>query len=166
MPVARYCAFCQMSGVAGPHDHFVRTTREPSSAVTCPLLLGTVCSFCDKKGHTAKYCGARAEAEVIAKTAFRDAKKLSLTKGGWTDPVKTKPKSARAQPAAKHTAGVFAALVCEISSDSEQDYDPKEDGGKMSWAAAVKNKNTVSKEEPMKIERKPVGKSWADWMEE
>lgn len=37
-------------------NHYLRKTRDPSSPITCPILLKTICNKCGKYGHTRSYC--------------------------------------------------------------------------------------------------------------
>ena len=51
-----FCRFCFDNKIDGPHDHFLRESKDPSSRVLCHMLLNTICMKCNKKGHTEKYC--------------------------------------------------------------------------------------------------------------
>lgn len=162
-----YCAFCQTAGFAGPHDHFVRASRKPGAAVTCPRLLATTCTFCNKNGHTAKYCGERQDAERLAKKAASDAKKVATARGEWTTParVAARPKMMTMSRSPAHTPCGFATLNIE-SSDSEQDCDeplidqPVTVPTGPTWADVAKRDPVV---EQIKIYKRPAGTSWADW---
>lgn len=50
--------FCKVCADAGKTDtaHFVRLNASPDAPVTCPTLLSLQCRYCDKSGHTVKYC--------------------------------------------------------------------------------------------------------------
>jgi len=50
--------FCKVCADAGKTDtaHFVRLNASPDAPVTCPTLLALQCRYCDKSGHTVKYC--------------------------------------------------------------------------------------------------------------
>ena len=164
MPTGRYCTFCHMSGVASPHDHFVRASRDQSSAVTCPRLLSTECSFCNRKGHTAKYCGERRDREYQARTAISNAKKTAFASGEWMV-AKTPTKSImRAAPVLMNTTSMFGALALDDSSDSEQDPEPiqtETEPTGPSWADVAKRSPF-----PLALEKRPAGMSWADWDED
>ncbi len=180
MSTQAYCAFCQISGIAGPHDHFVRETRDPNSAVTCPLLLATECSFCHTKGHTAKYCGKRKEMMSNARNA-RNAcvkeKNVSSEEGLWMSQPRrrmAKPTRSPNRVEIEITAGGFAQLDLENSSDSEQDNAagvmPQSETKQRSWADITKQnvtKQTYVKSEPVvtkqTVDKRPSGMSWADW---
>ena len=167
MPTERYCGFCQMSGFAGPHDHYVRASRKPNAAVTCPRLLATECSFCHKMGHTAKYCPEKQQEDELAKRANTQAKKVAFDQGEWAvAPKKGRgPKAAASSNHLAVSAGAFAALDQDNSSDSEQDCcvpvvsAPPIPSGP-TWADVTKRAAVVK---PMTIEKRPVGMSWADW---
>ena len=172
-----YCAFCQMSGFAGPHDHFVRETRDPNSAVTCPLLLATECSFCHKKGHTAKYCAERQKSMLRSRTVCVKEKNVSSEEGQWMSQPRrraAKPMLSQNSVDIKVTAGGFAQLDLENSSDSEQDNGAgvisQSVSTGLSWADVTKQnvaKQTVIKQEPVvkkqTVDKRPSGMSWADW---
>lgn len=38
------------------NNHWTRMNPNPRSPITCPLILQTICNYCKKKGHSAKYC--------------------------------------------------------------------------------------------------------------
>jgi len=50
--------FCKVCFDAGKTDtaHFVRSSPDPKSKVTCPTLLALECRYCAQIGHTVKYC--------------------------------------------------------------------------------------------------------------
>jgi len=48
-----------------PIDHWVRESPDPASAITCPVLLSTTCSFCKQTGHTKSRCDKLASAATI-----------------------------------------------------------------------------------------------------
>lgn len=167
MPTERYCGFCQMSGFAGPHDHYVRASRKPNAAVTCPRLLATKCSFCHKMGHTSKYCPEKQQEAELAKRANTQAKKVAFDQGEWAvAPNKGRAaKVVSAKPSHLVIAtGAFAALD-QDSSDSEQDCcvpvvsAPPIPSGP-TWADVAKKEHVVKQ---ITIEKRPVGMSWADW---
>ena len=51
-----FCRFCFDNKIEGPHNHYLRESKDPRSKVTCPLLLNISCTNCGMKGHTVKYC--------------------------------------------------------------------------------------------------------------
>lgn len=186
MPATPFCSFCTASGIKGPHDHFVRASKAPGSAVTCPKLKVTTCNYCNKLGHTAKFCGEAADARRMAAAAMLQQNKAKMAAGEWMDvrvrAIKDKPINTDIigkiinDPPKRRTFG-FAMLECE-SSDSEEiesttqeveasDFltaaagDLAGSDGK-SWAAVVKE----SRAAPLENLRKPPGISWADWEEE
>lgn len=173
--MARYCAFCQTIGLAAPHDHYVRASREPNARVTCPHLLSTECSFCKKKGHTAKYCGEREDDARYSKKLALEAKKSSFDNGGWmSKSIHSRSYNATtsSKPIEMISTG-FNALLMDNSSDSEQDCDCEEEvvtkeKTSPSWSDVAKRapKEVITK--PVEvitkpIEKRPEGMSWADW---
>jgi hypothetical protein len=123
-----FCSFCAAAGVKGPHDHFLRASKEQGAAVVCPKLLSTECNYCHRKGHTAKFCGAKREQQMLAAQARAKAKAAKMESGGWmtagrtaasvketADPKPTKP------VAATKLQGMFAALDMADPSSSDED---------------------------------------------
>ena len=151
-----FCSFCNMSGVVGPHDHFVRASRDPKSKVTCPMLLATECGFCNRKGHTSKYCGERQYAERRARTAATKIKTDAFASGEWMESdasSRPKTRTAPARPAANlKLTSSFAALDCDGSTDSEQDPEPEQSPPTQTgptWADAVRRQAPVAKSAPI-----------------
>ena len=60
-----FCVVCfkakQPSSVY--NSHWTRMNPNPMSPITCPLILKTICKYCKKIGHTAKYCPVAAKKE-------------------------------------------------------------------------------------------------------
>ena len=81
-----YCSFCASAGITGPHDHFLRESKAPDAAVTCPKLKATECGHCGRKGHTARYCGELVAAKKQAVAAARASKKSKFNAGEWMEP--------------------------------------------------------------------------------
>jgi len=54
----KFCKVCKDAGKTEAQytSHFTRATRDIKSAVICPTLLTNVCRYCDKNGHTIKFC--------------------------------------------------------------------------------------------------------------
>ena len=148
MPAAvfnKHCAFCSSHGVAGPHDHWLRATKDPRSAVTCPRLKDHTCQHCGRKGHTAKFCGEKRFLEGEKKQALAKAKRESFENGDWdmkeikvqrpTNEVAPKPgfkvkNTARLAPPRSQFAGL------EIDSCGSSDED---DQVKNEVAAEIKD---------------------------
>jgi len=169
MSTARYCAFCQTIGIAAPHDHYVRASREPNARVTCPHLLSTECSFCKNKGHTAKYCGQREDDARYSKKLALEAKKSLFDNGEWiSKSVRERSYNAKTslKPIEMISTG-FNALLMDNSSDSEQDCGCQEQEvvteamTSPSWSDVAKRgpKEVITKP----IKKRPEGMSWADW---
>ena len=60
-----FCRFCFDNKIAGPHDHFLRKTKDPNSEVTCPALLNIQCQKCFNYGHTKGYCKINIKTENV-----------------------------------------------------------------------------------------------------
>ena len=179
MQTERYCAFCQMIGIPAPHDHYVRASRAPNARVTCPHLLSTECSFCKKKGHTAKYCGERQDNEKYYKKLELEEKKSSFNSGGWmSKPIHSRSNNAKTslKPIDIISSG-FNALFMDNSSDSEQDCGCEEEKvvteakTTPSWSDIAKRAPKEVIAEPIEViaeplQKRPEGMSWADWADE
>lgn len=125
-----YCSFCASAGIKGPHDHFLRASRDQGAKVVCPKLLNTECNYCHRFGHTVRFCAAKKEQEMLAAAARASALKSRLNAGEWMDvgthqksehpgfesPRVAKPKTAT--PSAPKLASRFAALDLESDSSS------------------------------------------------
>jgi hypothetical protein len=55
---SRHKPFCKVCFDAGKTDtaHFIRSSPDKNSIITCPTLLATQCRYCAQTGHTVKYC--------------------------------------------------------------------------------------------------------------
>jgi len=120
-----YCSFCASSGIKGPHDHFLRASKDVGAPVCCPKLLATECNYCHRKGHTIKFCGAKREQQMLAAQARAKAKATKLNSGDWmttagTAPSVRPPAELPQQPKVKITS-MFAALEMEDPSSSDED---------------------------------------------
>ncbi len=149
-----YCSFCASAGVKGPHDHFLRASNEAGSKVVCPKLLATECKFCGKMGHTARFCGEKADREFQRRAEFNVKKHKALAEGDWMDvgeaqrehPGFQSPRVSRGKavcpgapkPAARIVSR-FAAL--DMDGESSCDESPAEviQPTGISWASIVKN---------------------------
>ena len=125
-----YCSFCASAGIKGPHDHFLRASRDQGAKVVCPKLLNTECNFCHRLGHTVRFCAAKREQETLAAAARTLHRKSQWEAGEWMD-VGTHQKSEHpgidsprvrktkvATPSAPKLATRFAALDLESESSS------------------------------------------------
>jgi len=125
-----YCSFCASAGFKGPHDHFLRASRDQGAKVVCPKLLKTECKFCHRIGHTVRFCAAKREQEMLAAAARTLQRKSQWQAGEWMD-VGTHQKSEHpgfdsprvtktkvATPSAPKLASRFAALDLESESSS------------------------------------------------
>lgn len=122
-----YCSFCASAGFKGPHDHFLRASRDQGAKVVCPKLLNTECKFCHSFGHTVRFCTTKREQEMRASMARTLQLKSQWDAGEWLDvgthrhsglesPHATKTKVAT--PSAPKLACRFAALDLESDSSS------------------------------------------------
>lgn len=154
-----HCSFCASSGIVGPHDHFLRTTRAYNAPICCPKLLSTKCSGCGRFGHTPKYCGELQDKLRLARKADAESKKKAISNGNWieaTKVVRTKAVAAKVVSNNKNRVG-FATLSVD-DSDSE---------GEEVCVPSVPTRTWVDiTREGMFIEKRPEGMSWADWDEE
>ena len=120
-----YCSFCASAGVKGPHDHFLRASKDVGAPICCPKLLATECNYCHRKGHTIKFCGAKREQQMLASQARARANAAKMKNGEWMTATGSAP-SVRAPavlpvlPTAKIT-GMFAALEMEDPSSSDDE---------------------------------------------
>jgi len=57
-PSKPFCKVCKDAGKSEEEysNHFVRESSAPDSLVVCPTLLGQMCRYCRKQGHTVRYC--------------------------------------------------------------------------------------------------------------
>jgi hypothetical protein len=97
-------------------SHYVRETPEPTSKVTCPVLLSMECTYCGGNGHTVKYCKALANEK---KQEARFQKKIENEK---INKIKDQETSTK-RPA--NPMNIFAAL-CDDSSDSDTEQKQKQ----------------------------------------
>lgn len=145
-----FCSFCASAGIKGPHDHFVKSSKALGAKVVCPKLLATVCNFCNKTGHTDKYCGEKREHTMRLKYEENRARQIQINSGDW---VETKVRAPPVLSTATKTntaklSGMFAALDMDDNSSSDDEDDCVEcetsisvdnfDQPKQSWAQIVK----------------------------
>jgi hypothetical protein len=171
MSKTSFCGFCQVTGFPGPHDHFVRASKDPRAKITCPRLLETVCDFCHKKGHTNKFCGEHQYAERQARESFAAMERAALDAGEWSAP--STRRSTRQNPVSQEQTSrkravptsAFGALALDSSSDSEQEQEQEQEQESYpsgpTWADVAKRAPF-----PRALEKRPTGMSWADWAEE
>ncbi len=119
-----YCSFCASAGIAGPHDHILRTSKALGSKLMCPKLKSIECGHCGMKGHTASYCGKRNEEKTQVRLAALEAKRANFNAGEWQvtkssndnqvfkspEPTRTKTQT----PSAPKLASRFGALNLEM----------------------------------------------------
>ena len=131
-----FCRFCFDNKIDGPHNHYIRENKDPSSRVTCPLLLNTKCLKCNKKGHTTNYCREKAKPSEVKIEKEYDEDGFMIIKS-------RKQKTNKDEMEYMQNKNNFA-ILCE-DNDSEE---------------------TVKSEEKVYLfAKRPVGMSWADWEE-
>tara|TARA_B100001093_G_scaffold519417_1_gene608359 strand:+ start:2651 stop:3241 length:591 start_codon:yes stop_codon:yes gene_type:complete len=149
-----YCSFCASAGIKGPYDHFVRASKDAGAKVVCPKLLATLCNFCGKTGHTAKFCGALQEQKMLARDSARKIQKAKQDQGEWMSAKPIRTTESNKQPMIEkkvdnYFMSRFAALeIDDESSSSSEDEAPAAQELKCSpieepvntWAQIVKNR--------------------------
>ena len=130
-----FCRFCFDNKIDGPHNHYLRESKEPSSRVTCPLLLNTLCLKCNKKGHTTNYCRVKETPKKVKMEKEYDEDGFMI--------IKSKKKTNKDEMDYIQNKNNFA-ILCEDNNSkepvkSEQKFNP--------------------------FAERPAGMSWADWEE-
>ena len=120
-----FCRYCFDNKIDGPHNHFLRESKDPSSRVTCPLLLNTQCLKCNKKGHTAKYCRVKANQKEVKMTKEYDEDGFMLVK------CRNKNSNKEEKEYIEHKNNF--AILCEEPVKSEEKVDPFKRPTGMSW---------------------------------
>lgn len=131
-----FCRFCFDNKIDGPHNHYLRESKEPSSQVTCPLLLNTHCLKCNKKGHTANYCRVNTKTSEVKISKEYDEDGFMIIKS-------RKQKTNKDETEYMENKNNFAILCEDIDSEESEKRKQK--------------MNLFSK--------RPIGMSWADWEE-
>lgn len=116
-----FCVVCfkakQPSSVY--NSHWTRMNPNPMSPITCPLILKTVCKYCKKVGHTAKYCPVAAKKEekrrrrassVTSDTSSQAESTISISsppinKGSWLQAAMNSEENQQ-KPNSKNTLGL------------------------------------------------------------
>ena len=131
-----FCRFCFDNKIDGPHNHYLRESKDPSSRVTCPLLLNTNCLKCNKKGHTSNYCRVKEIPNKIKIEKEYDEDGFMIIKS-------RNQKTNKQEREYMENKNNFAILCEDIDSE-----EPIKSG---------------EKDEP--FAKCPTGMSWADWEE-
>ena len=131
-----FCRFCFDNKIDGPHNHYLRESKDPSSRVTCPLLLNTNCLKCNKKGHTSKYCRVKEIPNKIKIEKEYDEDGFMIIKS-------RNQKTNKQEREYMENKNNFAILCEDIDSE-----EPIKSGEKVDPFAKC-----------------PTGMSWADWEE-
>ena len=128
-------------------SHYVRESPDPSSKVTCPVLLALECTYCFGPGHTVKYC------KELARHNKEQEKKEQKEKARQNQ-EKDNKKENQERP---RPVNPFAAL-CDDSSDSESET-KKPTVLVANKTNKNKNKNSnksKSQEDPLALENFPM----------
>ena len=187
MPANSFCSFCASAGFQGPHDHFLRETKDPKSAVVCPTLKATRCNVCNVLGHTAKYCGLSKERQQLARNASQRRERQQFAKGAWIESgdqklVKTNPnlKSPKSVSFAPKYSGKFATLDGDLEdvllgagdgreTKSEKEAREKQSASMKQWPALAQHRmkwcaqaNTFVFALPVEATELVACRSWAN----
>ena len=130
-----FCRFCFDNKINGPHNHFLRESKNPSSRLTCPLLLNTQCLKCNKKGHTVNYCRVKVGEIKNFKEIDEDG---FITIKGKNQKTKNHDK------VFMENKNSFT-ILCENSG--------------------VDEKSSKTEKKLNQFSKRPLGMSWADWEE-
>jgi hypothetical protein len=78
-----FCKVCQDAGKPEREytNHYVRSLpdKNGNTIVTCPTLLSTQCRYCNKLGHTSKFCPVSANNKKAEEKSIQKAKYISNT---------------------------------------------------------------------------------------
>jgi hypothetical protein len=183
-----FCKVCQDAGKPESvfTSHFVRSTTQPGSVVTCPTLLAMECRFCHKPGHTVKYC------TILEERKKMDKKRENQIARNNKPALLAEPK--KTQQESNNKNNIYSFLDSNDDSDSESEKAiinvplssasqvtetlkptyagilnlPRPEVQKLEPAVAVQKLEPAaaqSKPEPVPFKsfRKFPMKSWADW---
>lgn len=180
-----FCKVCQDAGKPESvfTSHFVRSTTQPGSIVTCPTLLAMECRFCHTPGHTVKYCTILEERKRIEKK--REKQNARANNPAPTETVKKSETQ-------KNPQNIFSCLDSydsDSETETETNVEPRQaiSTGHTTYASIVSKPIAAPmplKEDPVfeklepKVESAPAPKvsqpiqhtfrnfpmkSWADW---
>lgn len=138
-----FCRFCFDNKIEGPHNHYLRESKDPRSKVTCPLLLNISCTNCGMKGHTVKYC----KSNIIVKKETKKEEKEYDEDGFLLIKGRNYKKSDEAKKSDK------------ISLENETNL------FKILSDTPIKVIDTKINIIPLFASKRPDGMSWADWNE-
>jgi hypothetical protein len=131
-----FCRFCFDNKIDGPHNHYLRESKDPSSRVICPLLLNTLCLNCNKRGHTANYCRVKEiQIKVNMEKEYDD--------DGFMIIKSRNQKTNKEEREYMENKNNFAILCEDIDN--------------------VELEKREEKVDP--FAKRPIGMSWADWEE-
>ena len=144
-----YCSFCASAGIAGPHDHFLRSSKESGSKVTCPKLKATDCGHCGRKGHTARYCGELLAGKKQTLASARASRMAQFNSGEWME---------ASAPMAKEHPGFESPRMIRKKRVST----PSAPSKLATRFAALDMESEEEEEEPIKhVEPRNLGPTWA-----
>jgi hypothetical protein len=149
-----FCKVCQDAGKPESvyTSHFVRSSAQPGSVVTCPTLLALECRFCHKAGHTVKYCTILEERKKMEKK--REKQQAQQIR---EDSQKNNVNNATNKKIDAYK-NVFACLDSEESDDEQQEQQKEQDVVKetkeeiVTYASILSKPKQEPKQEPKKLE--------------
>ena len=129
-----YCKVCHDAGKT-ELEYTSHWVKDLTGKTTCPTLLNQECRYCDKSGHTVKFCDILAQnnSSVERKTQSAAAKKPAANR------QTVNMKSVNKLAAKKEMVSGFAALCYDSDSDEEVSENMNSSIGK-----EVKNEVEVS----------------------
>ena len=113
----KHCPICAKAGMPPEivSSHYVRESRDPSSRVTCPIIIHNLCSKCGKKGHFATTCKvvfhARKEVITAEKPKIATSNKFCFSDSEDEESEAEAPEEIKVYKTAKEIAS--EALVIE-----------------------------------------------------
>jgi hypothetical protein len=113
-----YCKVCHDAGKPESEytSHFVRSSPGPAGVVICPTLLTQQCRYCQKDGHTVKFCPTLAdrqkkEKKMESRREFENNKTKQQTTTG---------NNSHQQKKTNKPMSTFSALQYSSDSDTEE----------------------------------------------
>ena len=103
-----FCKVCQDAGKT-ESDYTSHYVKSDKGIVICPTLLAVLCRYCNKKGHTIKFC------PTLEQNKKEDKKHAFKIQKEETDKVNTNSKKSN-----KKINNMFASLCDDTSSDEDK----------------------------------------------
>ena len=118
----------------------------------CPKLLTSECNWCHRKGHTAKFCGAKKDSDWLASQARKKTNATDFNSGDWMQsvvPVSQKKTFTKTTAPTANLVSMFAALDTEDPSSSDEECMECDDvpTGVPSWAGVVRGEVAQASDE-------------------